>query len=144
MLYRHNGNTVRIIDGERFSGNKVSIEHAYRPMGLYEVDFSELVEIEEEEKVQVRHKELVAIYIKGVYREPLRDGSNFSNLPRTPDDKGVVGKVLDFCIKERLFTHKIAHSGGGQYLAYFEKEDAEKVLAFVETLEDVEIEEGML
>jgi hypothetical protein len=53
-------------------------------------------------------------------------------LPRVRDDKGLVRDLQTWCYEQGIYAVHTPAVGGGQMMAYYEPEDAEKVLTWLE------------
>lgn len=87
-------------------------------------------------KIDLKATPVVWIEINGEKREPLpydpdKDTHKLGPLPRTRDDDGLVGRLLDWSMKAKVYSLRGMTSGGGIYTALYLPEDAEKVLAWL-------------
>jgi hypothetical protein len=74
----------------------------------------------------VKSQSVVMIEVTGYHQEEPGD-----LLPRIKDDDGLVGEMMRWEHSQKIRPVHAPHSGGGARLAYFEPEDAEKVLAWL-------------
>lgn len=76
----------------------------------------------------------VQVTIKGYKRPPktvFKGGYGMGPLPTLPDDGGLVHELQTWLMDQEIYSIHTPSVGGGQMVAYFEPEDAEKVLAWL-------------
>lgn len=77
-------------------------------------------------RAQVTSQTLVQIRIRGYDQSQPGD-----HLPRVLDDEGLVAEFLKWQCQQDFYAVHTPYSGAGGLMAYYEPDDAEKVLAWL-------------